>query len=232
MPEYLRNGLTLEIPEGVFPLSTDSVALSDFVRLPGNARVLDLGSGAFTLGLLLLAGNPACTVTGVELDPTAHEAALANIRRNAQQQRLESICADIRQIPGLFPPGSFSVAVSNPPYFSGGPASLRHPTARREDVCPLEELMASAAHALKYGGDLFLVYRPEGLARVIEAGAGAGLEAKRLRLLRHREDGNVALILLQLRKGAKSGLIWEEVSLRHADGSPTPYYRHLYHLEE
>lgn len=232
MPEYLPGGLVLEIPEGVFPLGTDSMALSDFVRLSADARVLDLGSGAFTLGLLLLAAHPGCSVTGVELDPVAHEAAVENIRRNALQPRLKSICADIRQIPTLLPPGSFSAAVSNPPYFSGGPVSSRHPTARREDDCPLEELMRSASHALKFGGDLFLVYRPEGLARVIRAGANAGLEAKRLRLLRHREGGSVSLILVQLRKGAKSGLVWEEVALHHADGSSTPYYRQLYHLEE
>ena len=113
--EYLSNGLTLEIPEGVFPLGTDSMALADFVRLSGNSRVLDLGSGAGTLGLLLCAGNRTCSVTGLEWDPRAHAAALENIRRNGLGGRLESICADIRQIPGLLAPGSFTAVISNPP---------------------------------------------------------------------------------------------------------------------
>ena len=34
--EYLPNGLTLDIPEGCFPLSTDSIALAEFVKLPKN----------------------------------------------------------------------------------------------------------------------------------------------------------------------------------------------------
>ena len=42
--ETLYNGFTLEIPEGAFPLSTDSMVLAHFARLPKNARVLDLGS--------------------------------------------------------------------------------------------------------------------------------------------------------------------------------------------
>ena len=43
--EQLPNGIILNLPEGAFPLSTDSMVLSHFVRLPKNARVLDLGSG-------------------------------------------------------------------------------------------------------------------------------------------------------------------------------------------
>ena len=69
--EYLPNGVTLEVPPGSFPLSTDSMALAHFVRLPRNARVLDLGSGCGTLGLLLCSVDSACRVTGVELSPSA-----------------------------------------------------------------------------------------------------------------------------------------------------------------
>ncbi len=118
--EQLPNGLTLEIPAGAFPLSTDSMVLSDFVRLSKNARVLDLGSGCGTLGLLLCAKDPGCHVTGAELDPIAHQGAVENIRRNGLTHRMESICTDLRTISVRFPPGQFSCCVSNPPYFSGG----------------------------------------------------------------------------------------------------------------
>ena len=32
--EYLPNDFTLELPEGTFPLSTDSMVLAHFVKLP------------------------------------------------------------------------------------------------------------------------------------------------------------------------------------------------------
>ena len=228
--EFLPNGLTLEIPANVFPLSTDSMVLCHFVRLPKNARVLDLGSGCGTLGLLLCSRNEACTITGLEIDETAHQAALENIRRNGLEPRMESICADLRSVSERFSPGGFSVCVSNPPYFSGGPASQATPIARREDTCSLRELMEAAAFALKFGGDFFLVHRPERLAELISAGAECSLELKRLGLVRHRQDGPVSLILLQFRKGAKPGLLWEELTLRNSDDSPTPAYREIYHL--
>ena len=228
--EQLFNGFTLELPPGTFPLSTDSMLLSGFVRLPKQATVLDLGSGCGTLGHLLCAGDPNCTVTGIELDKKAHLAALENIRRNGLELRLSSICADLRTIPQLIAPGSFHCCVSNPPYFSGGPASQTHRTARREDCCTLKELFTSAAWALRYGGDFFLVHRPERLAEAIACAADLQLEAKRLCLVRHKENGPITLILLSFRKGGKPGLQIEELCLFDSDNQPTQAYRELYHL--
>ena len=73
--EYLHNGYTLEISPGSFPLSTDTMALAGFVKLPRKARVLDLGSGCGSIGLLLCADWADCAVTGIEVDENAHAAA-------------------------------------------------------------------------------------------------------------------------------------------------------------
>lgn len=229
--EFLPNGFTLEASGKSFPLSTDSMVLSHFAKLPKDAAVLDLGSGSGTLGLLLCSKDSRCTVTGLELDENAHLAALENIRRNNLQSRMVSICADLRSVSDRFSPGSFSCCISNPPYFSGGPASLSLTAARREDTCTPEDLFRAAGYCLKYGGDFFLVHRPERLAELISRAAEQKLEAKRLLLLRHREHGPISLILLAFRKGAKPGLIIEEQSLYDSYGHPTPYYRQVYHLD-
>lgn len=228
--EQLHNGFTLELCDGAFPLSTDSIALSEFARLPKNAQVLDLGSGCATLGILLCAKDPGCHVTGIELNPCAHETAMENASRNGIEDRLESICGDIGNISATVKPGSFSICISNPPYFSAGPQSKTVPLARRDDLCSMETLMSAAQWSLRYGGDFFLVHRPERFAELCAQAAAHGLEPKRLRLLRHRADGPVTLVLVQCRKGGKPGLIWEEESLYEANGTPTAYYSKLYHL--
>ena len=228
--EYLQNGITLHCPTGTFPLSTDSIALSGFVRLGARAKVLDLGSGCGTLGLLLCAKDSGCCVTGYEINPTSHHAALENIARNDLAARLSSICGDLRILSREAPAGCFDACVSNPPYFSGGPASKQHPDARREDQCTLGELFACAARCIRYGGDFYLVHRPERLAELCAQGSANGLEPKRLCLVRHRTDGPVTLVLMQCRKGGKPGLILEELSLHHPDGTPTDAYRKLYHF--
>lgn len=230
--EKLYNGFTLELAPGTFPLSTDSMALAGFAKLPRNARVLDLGAGCGTLGLLLCAGRTDCTVTGVELDPVAHEAALKNARVNQIPDRLISICDNIDNIPSFIKPGSFSCCISNPPYFSAGPESKTVPLARRDDTCNMETLIKSAAWALKYGGDFYVVHRPERLAELFACASANGLEPKRLQLLRHRSDGPVSLVLVACRKGARPGLSWEEGSLFDVENKPTDYYRQIYHLQE
>ena len=77
--ETLPNGFTLDLCPGAFPLSTDSMVLAYFVRTGSNARVLDLCAGCGTLGILLAAKDPHCRITGVELDESAHAAAVKNI---------------------------------------------------------------------------------------------------------------------------------------------------------
>ena len=227
--ENLPKGLTLSLCEGAFPLSTDSMVLADFAKLPRSARVLDLGSGCGTLGLLLCAKDDGCTVTGIELTEHAHRCALDNIRANALEGRLYSVCADLRAMPECIQPGSFDVCVSNPPYFSGGELSRKTPLARREDCCSPADLFAAASKYLRFGGDFYLVHKPERLAQLCAEGSKAGLEPKRLRLVRHREGGPIALILLGCRKGGKPGLLIDEMTLYHADGTPTEDRRRIYH---
>lgn len=223
--EYLQNGITLELAAGSFPLSTDSVALAAFVKLPKNVQVLDLCSGCGTLGLMLCAKNETCHITGIELRQEDHEMALHNICANGLDDRMESIMGDACS---LCPqPGRYHICVSNPPYFSGGPMST---TARRDDLCPPEGLFKAAAKALRYGGDFYLVHRPELLGHLCALGAQNGMEAKELCLLRHRADGPLSLILLKFRKGGKPGLVITEQALYDSNEDPTTYYRTIYHL--
>lgn len=229
--EYLPNGIQLEIPPGCFPLTTDSVLLAHFANSTHAQTVLDLGSGCGTLGLMLCAANPCCHVTGVELAEAAHLGAEENIRRNGLNGRMASIRADLRQVSSLFSPGSFSCCISNPPYFSGGPASHAGP-ARREDACTLEDLLQAAAWAVKFGGDVFLVHRPERLGEILALGSRFRLEGKRLALVRHAEGQPISLLLFQLRKGGKPGLKLEDWVLHDAQGRATALYHEIYHIRE
>lgn len=226
--EILSGRYTLDTAPGTFPLSTDSMLLADFFRMKGHGRVLDLGSGCGILGLLLCARFEQCVVTGIEMDPGAHESALCNISENNLGSRLYSLCGDLRSMP--VEPGSFDYCISNPPYFPGGEASKKTPFARREDTCSPAELFSAASKALKFGGDFFLVHKPERLGQLCGEACRHRLEPKRLRLIRHKADGPVILILLQCRKGGKPGMVWEELCLYHPDGSPTADYRRIYHI--
>jgi tRNA1(Val) A37 N6-methylase TrmN6 len=204
--------------------------LADFVRLPRNANVLDLGAGCGTLGLLLCASDASCHITGIELDAAAHRAASDNICRNSLSDRMESIFGDLRRLPDTVKAGSFSCCVSNPPYFSSGVLSHSMPLARHTGACETADLFTAAAHALKYGGDFFLVHKPEMLAQLCAHAVMNALEPKRLCLVRHSPGKDISTVLLQFRKGGKPGLKLEEYCLYDENGQPTPAYRRIYHL--
>ena len=229
--EIFPGGLTFRAGPGVFPLSTDTMVLGDFVRLPQAARVVDLGSGSGALGLLLCGRYAGCRVTGVELSPAAHQAALDNIARNRLFGRLESLLGDIRQVRQLLPAGEYQCVVSNPPYFSGGRPSSgpAGPQARQETACTLAQVYAAAAWLLPTGGQFCLIHRPERLTDLLALGRQHGLEPKNLRLVRHRAGSAPSLALVRCLRGGKPGLTLEpELVLYRDDGSLTPEGRRIY----
>lgn len=229
----LWGGLTMDAA-GSFPLSTDSILLADFAAPGSKDRVIDLGSGCGTLGLLLCGKTDGCSIEGLELQPEAHMSALENIRRNGLEGRLSSRLSDIRQYKALYPAGSFSYAISNPPYFpagSGARAKGSGALARGEAACSLEDIFAAAAWLLRWGGRFCLVHRPERLADLMVLGRTHRLEVKRLRFVRHSPDRRVSLVLAECRLGAKPGLeLLPELVLWDEKGAPTGEQARIYHL--
>lgn len=232
--ERLPGGMTLDTAGG-FPLSTDSMCLGAFCPVFRGARATDLGSGCGTLGLLLLGREKALSVAGVEIDPTAHQTALANIRRNGLEGNLRSILGDICDICSLFPPGAFDLVVSNPPYFSPGrgrssPDSPRK-TAREGANCSLETVYGAAAWLLPTGGRFCLSARTEDLTELLCLGRALALEPKRLQFIRHRASAQPKVLLLECRKDGGRGLRLEpDLVLYEEDGRPTAQMRKIYEL--
>jgi len=192
---------TLELPEGVFPLGGDTLALGSFSTVRPNWRVCDLGTGSGALLLLLAGREPSASLTGIELDPAAARTAQTNLDANGLDGQV--LCCDLRASP--LPAGQFDLVVANPPYFavdsgrSGG-------SARCEETCSLDELCAAAARLVKNGGRFALCHRPERLTDVLCALRGHGLEPKRLKLLSHSPAHSPSTVLVESVRQGKPGL--------------------------
>ena len=237
MEELLFGTIRMHIPDAQFCLSTDSMVLADFCRLPPRARVLDLGCGCGALGLLLLGAAPEVLVDGIEIQPDAAQQAARNAEANGLSGRFRVFCGDLRQMPPEIAPGSYDCAVSNPPYYPPGSGHLRREDslsiARSELMCSLDALCAAAARALRWGGRFFLVHKPERLTDLLCALRAARLEPKRLRFVRHSAASAVSLVLLEARLGGKPGLqIEPELVLYGPDGSESAACRRIYHRQE
>ena len=237
MREYFSGGITMTVTDGCFRLSTDSMVLADFCRLPRGAAVCDLGSGCGALGLLLLRDHPDMRVTGLEILPDAAAQARKNIDANHLSEHFSVITGDLRGHRTLLPASAFDAVVSNPPYFPAASGAISpddaRAIARSEVCCTLDDLCACAAHTLRFGGDLFLVHKPERLTDLLCTLRAHRLEAKRIRFVRHHAGADASLVLLAARLGGKPGVTVEpELLLFTSDGQETAETRRIYHHQE
>ena len=232
--ELLSNGMRIVQSPGAFRLSTDSILLADFCTPLRAENIIDLGCGGMSLGVLLCAYNENCRVTGVEIQSAACGIAVENIRINGLEERLQVVCADLRE----FAAGNsqkFDAVVSNPPYFpiQSGVASpdRAQAIAKTELYCCFDELCLAASRLLTQGGSFYLVHRPERLAELCSTLRAHRLEPKRLRFVRNTRDAPVSLVLIESLLGAGIGLTAEtDLVLSHPDGTSTEEYRRIYHI--
>ena len=216
------------------PVGTDSLALADFASDAEASLGVDLGCGSGILLLLLARDIPALYMTGVELRPSAAEECRQNIRANGFSDRCRVLTGDLRSV--ALPRGEADLAISNPPYFPAGRGGVSPDpdrAAMRTESATLDELFATAAALLRPGGAFCLVHRRSRMTEVFAAGAGAGLEPKRLRLVSAGPDRAPSLFLLELRNGAPPGLVTEPTLYqRDHNGTETAEYRRICHWEE
>lgn len=230
--ELWPSGPRFKQTEQSFKLSTDSVLLADFAGGFKARRALDLGSGAGVLCVLLGWNDPNMEIAGVELQPAFAELGRENLAENGLKNA-GIINADLREHRELFSAESFDLVVSNPPYFpenSGYSAPTGHRAAAREERnCTLADICAAAKWALRWGGSMAIVHRPERLSELFCAMSAAGIEPKRLRMVCHRAEKAPSLVLVEGRRGGKPGLVIEKpLVLTEADGTDTQEIQKIY----
>ena len=190
----------LEQRPGVFPLGSDALALGRFATVRKGWRVCDLGTGSGVLLLLLEERQPGLTLFGLDQDPAAAALAQDNLRRSGLEGQIWT--GSWSQAP--FPPGSFDLVVSNPPYYApgsgkdGGPARME-----REE---LDTLCRAAARLLRNGGRFALSFPTERMADLFETMRRWDLEPKRMKLLSHTPTKPPYALLAEGVRQGKPGL--------------------------
>lgn len=229
-PRFMQRG-------GGFRLSTDSVVLADFVNVKRVRRCLDLGSGAGVLCVLLAAKVPGMVITGIELQEDWAELSRMNLRENGMDANVNIITGDLRREVKLLDAGSFDLVVSNPPYFSvnsgySAPDESRA-AARDERSCTLWDICSAAGRALRWGGSLCIVHRPERLSEIFCSMTANGIEPKRLREVCPRVGRAPSLVLVEGRRGGRAGLSFEPpLILMDENGLDSEEVRKIYRRGE
>ena len=186
-------------------LTSDSVLLSEFVSdidIKDSCRIIDIGTGTGAIPLLLAARSQA-TITAVEVERGACEAAKRNIIANGLGGRCTIINSDYRDLSDVYPYGSFDMVVSNPPYTkkgAGRPSPCKESEMARSEVLgSLSELVAVSGHLAGSKGRIFYVFPVIRLFEMLREARNAGLSVVRLRFIHFDRKKAARLFLIELR---------------------------------
>ena len=193
-----------------FCYGIDAVILSDFVKIKGNANIIDMGTGNGIIPLILSHKTKAAKIIGIELQKEVFALAEENIKLNSLEDRIEIYNMDILDAPSKFGLGSFSTVVSNPPYMakdSGISSSIEAKSiSRHESTANLYDFIETAGKLLKDQGDFFLVHRPLRLVDIICFARQNNLEPKKIRLVHPDKNKKPNIMLLHCVKNARPEL--------------------------
>jgi len=84
-------------------------------KAPGARRILDLGSGIGSVGLLALWRSPGATLTAIEAQEISYALLERNVAMNELASRVRTIHGDLRAI--RLSKESFDLVTGSPPYF-------------------------------------------------------------------------------------------------------------------
>ncbi len=186
---------------------TDALLLAGYVS-GRYKRGVELGGGSGIISMLLLTRNKAESVDCCEVQDYYADLIRRNAELNGLEERLAANRIDIRELPAS---EDADIVFTNPPYMKadGGKNNDtdEKAIARHEMHGSIKDFLFAAKRQLKYGGAFYAVYRPDRLIDLTVAMREAGLEPKRVTFVHASLEKEAAMVLIEGKRGARSGMI-------------------------
>lgn len=207
-----------------YRFNLDAVLLAAFAAGEGQetAPVLELGAGSGVVSFLLARQFGRGPIDALELQPAVYARLVRGVALNELEGRVRPILGDLREARTLFPPGTYALVVSNPP-FRRASAGVRSPDEERalskqELACDAAAVVAAARHALAPGGGVSLVYPAGRLAEVLGLLTAARLFPRTLRLVHARVEAPATRFLIHALRDQDRGLSVRPPLIVHGGG--------------
>lgn len=205
--DYVNDSLSLIQKTDGLTFGTDALLLAGYISGKYESAA-ELGGGSGIISMLLLTRKKIASCVAIEVQ--AEYADL--IRRNAELNGLSDILtSEESDIRSFKPSSEFELVFTNPPYMksdSGRANALSAKNIARHEICgDIYDFMREGARILKYGGTLAAVYRPDRLSDIISAMRENKLEPKRMTLVYADTSSEPSMLLIEAKKGGKSGML-------------------------
>jgi tRNA1(Val) A37 N6-methylase TrmN6 len=197
---------------------------------PRRTRLLDLGSGIGSVGLLVLWRSPGATLTAIEAQEVSFALLERNIAMNGLTARVRAIHGDLREV--RLTGQSFDLVTGSPPYFdvSAGivPADAQKAHARFELRGDVRDYCGAACDAMAEGGRFVFCFPWAQRARAEAACGQAGLSIERSRDVVPKLGAAPLFSLFACRRRDEAGeapIHEPPYVVRDAEGKPTDEHR-------
>ncbi len=185
-------------------------------------RILDLGTGIGTVGLLVLSGLPDATLTCVEAQDVSFRLLQENVRSNGLNSRVEMHHGDLRE---LRLDRKFPLVTGSPPYFdvSAGvvPADSQKAHARFELRGTIADYARAAAYHLEPDGVFVFCFPWAQKSRAVKAVQVEGFSITHQRDVVPREGLTPLFSVFACRLGAHPKTDEPPFIVRNAAGKHT-----------
>ena len=215
-----------------FCFGMDAVLLSGYAYAKRGEKILDLCTGNGIIPILLAAKTSAERIVGIEIQKEAAELAKRSVAANDIADRVNILCADIKDAPDYLQAGIFDVVTCNPPYMidSHGIKNPDSPRAiaRHEIMCTFDDVARVTSKMLRPGGKMFLIHRPFRLTEIFETLTKYGLEPKRMKLVHPYINREPNMVLIEAGLGGRRRLTVERPLIVYE--SPNCYTKEIYDI--
>ena len=196
---FLDGRVKVTQPESGFRSGLDAVMLAAAVPAQTGQTALELGAGAGTASLCLLARVPDLALTGIEIDKNL--VTLANNNAAANDMRAQFVCADIFALPSELK-RDFDQVFCNPPFHGEGQTSPNEMRATAlMDQGRLEEWLRIGLQRTVSGGFFTAILRADRLSQALVALPEKGVAVFPL----WPKAGEAAKrVIVQVRKGSNA----------------------------
>ena len=215
-----------------FCFGMDAVLLSGYAYVKRGEKVLDLCTGNGIIPILLAAKTQAERIVGIEIQRDIADLAKRSVTANGIGDRVNIICADIKETEDYLQAGIFDVVTCNPPYMIDN-HGIKNPDspraiARHEILCNFDDVARIASRMLRPGGKLFLIHRPFRLTEIFETLTKYNLEPKRMKLVHPYVNREPNMVLIEANLNGRRRLTVERPLIVYE--SPNCYTKEIYDI--
>ncbi|MFB0565095.1 MAG: tRNA1(Val) (adenine(37)-N6)-methyltransferase [Candidatus Aminicenantaceae bacterium] len=180
-----------------YRFSVDAPLLADFIRTRHTDELLELGTGAGIIPLLLSI-KPFKHITALEVQKNLADMARRNVKLNCLEEKISVIEEDLRRYK---PEKKFDIIFSNPPYIKkkGGhlSPSVEKSIAKHELKCNINDIIKKTHELLKKEGRAYFIYPSKRKTDLMQAIDEHGLHVNTLKFVCPHQETPPNLLLVK-----------------------------------